>query len=58
MNILEINGLSKQFANTKALDGVSFNVAEGEICGLLGPNGAGKTTLLRILNNLILNDEV
>ena len=56
MNILEISNLSKQYTSVKALDNVSFNVAEGEICGLLGPNGAGKTTLLRIINNLLVND--
>ncbi|MDE6578252.1 MAG: ATP-binding cassette domain-containing protein [Muribaculaceae bacterium] len=56
MSILEINGLTKQFATTKALDNVSFNVEEGEICGLLGPNGAGKTTLLRIINSLLVSD--
>lgn len=57
MNILEIKGLTKQFATTKALDNVSFSVEEGEICGLLGPNGAGKTTLLRIINSLLVSDE-
>lgn len=56
MNILEINGLVKNFATTKALDNVSFNVEQGEICGLLGPNGAGKTTLLRIINSLLISD--
>lgn len=56
MNILEIEGLNKQFATTKALDNVSLNVEKGEICGLLGPNGAGKTTLLRIINGLLVSD--
>jgi ABC-2 type transport system ATP-binding protein len=57
MNILEINGLVKNYASTKALDNVSFAVEKGEICGLLGPNGAGKTTLLRIINALLVSDE-
>lgn len=57
MDILEINGLVKNYANTRALDNVSFNVGKGEICGLLGPNGAGKTTLLRIINSLLVCDE-
>ncbi len=56
-NILEIDNLSKQFTNVKALDGVSFNVERGSITGILGPNGAGKTTLLRIINGIIISDE-
>ncbi len=56
MNILEIDHLTKNYATTKALDDVTFNVARGEICGLLGPNGAGKTTLLRIINSLLVSD--
>lgn len=55
-NILEINNLRKDFASTTALDGVSFNVRRGSICGLLGPNGAGKTTLLRIVNSILTAD--
>lgn len=56
MNILEIDHLTKNYATTKALDDVTFNVTRGEICGLLGPNGAGKTTLLRIINSLLVSD--
>ena len=41
MNILEISGLTKHYADKTALDNVSFNVEAGSICGLLGPNGAG-----------------
>lgn len=55
-NILEIEDLRKAFASTQALNGVSFNVRRGSICGLLGPNGAGKTTLLRIVNSILKAD--
>ena len=50
---IEISNLIKKFGTTTALDGVSFNINEGEFFGLLGPNGAGKTTLIRILTTLI-----
>jgi ABC-2 type transport system ATP-binding protein len=50
---VEISNLKKKFGATTALDGVSFNINEGEFFGLLGPNGAGKTTLIRILTTLI-----
>src|SRR5215210_257031 len=41
--------LSKHYGAVRALDGVSLEVAPGEIFGLLGPNGAGKSTIIRIL---------
>jgi ABC-2 type transport system ATP-binding protein len=49
---LEIVDLAKNYGQTAALRGVSFQVCRGEIFGLLGPNGAGKTTLLSILSGL------
>jgi len=45
-------GLTKQYGDTTALDGVDFTVPKGAIYGLVGPNGAGKTTLLGILAGL------
>ncbi len=54
--MVELEGLEKAYGKTKALRGVSFKVADGEVFGLLGPNGAGKTTTLRILSTLVKAD--
>jgi ABC-2 type transport system ATP-binding protein len=51
-----VDRLVKAFGGTKALDGVSFSVAEGTVLGLLGPNGAGKTTTVRVLASLLRPD--
>src|SRR4051812_34960050 len=51
--IVQVDNLSHSYAARKALVGVSFSVARGEIFGFLGPNGSGKTTLFRILSTLI-----
>lgn len=56
MNVIECQGIVKQFGNYKALDNVSIAVPEGKIFGLLGPNGAGKTTLIRIINQITIPD--
>lgn len=53
MNPLAISELTKAFGDVRALRGVSFAVAPGEIFGYLGPNGAGKTTTLRIILGLV-----
>jgi len=50
---LRAEGLSRRFGTRAALDGVSFEVAPGELFGLLGPNGAGKTTAFRLLAGLL-----
>ena len=47
--MIEINNVTKNFANTKALNNITLNIDEGSIFGLVGSNGAGKSTLLRIL---------
>jgi len=51
--IVRVDGLSKSFGQLKAVDGVSFEVWEGEIFGFLGPNGAGKTTTINMLTTLL-----
>ena len=54
---VEIEGLSKRFGSTAALDNVTLAIATGELFGFIGPDGAGKTTLFRILVTLILPDQ-
>ena len=54
--MIETRGLSKAFGDTKAVDGISLEINEGEIFGFLGPNGAGKTTLLSMLSTLMVSD--
>ncbi len=55
-NLLEVNQVSKNFGDYKALNNVSITVPKGSIFGLLGPNGAGKTTLIRIINQITMPD--
>jgi heme exporter protein A len=50
---VEVEGLTKVFGSTLALDAVDLFVAEGEVVALLGPNGAGKTTLLKLLSTAL-----
>ena len=49
MPVLEVKNLRKEYKNTTAVNGVSFDVKRGEIVGLLGPNGAGKTTTISMV---------
>src|SRR5438105_4008956 len=53
-NIITVNNLVEVYADgTKAVDGISFNVKEGEFFGFLGPNGAGKSTTIKVLTTLL-----
>jgi ABC-2 type transport system ATP-binding protein len=53
MAAIEVRKIVKKFGTFTAVNGVSFDVDDGEIFGLLGPNGAGKSTLIRILTTLL-----
>jgi ABC-2 type transport system ATP-binding protein len=54
---VEVNGLVKTFPEVRAVDGLSFRVAKGEIFGLVGPDGAGKTTTMRVLAGVMPPEE-
>ncbi|BAL80489.1 ABC transporter ATP-binding protein [Caldisericum exile] len=56
MKAIVVENLTKYYGDVKAVDGINFEVEEGEIFGLIGPNGAGKTTTLRILSTIIKKD--
>ena len=56
MAILSLDGLSKKYGALVVTDGVSFDVAEGELVGILGPNGAGKTTLFNLIAGTVRPD--
>lgn len=50
--MLKVTDLSKRFGGIQALEGISFEVPEGSVCGVIGPNGAGKTTLFNLITGI------
>jgi branched-chain amino acid transport system ATP-binding protein len=54
--LLQVQGLGKRFGGNVAVDGVSFQVAEGELLALIGPNGAGKSTTFNMVNGQLAAD--
>ena len=53
---VEFDRVVKQYGALRAVDGVSFSVAPGEMFGLIGPDGAGKTTSIRLACGLLRTD--
>ncbi len=56
--IIEIENLKKYFKEVKAVDGISFNVREGELFAFLGVNGAGKSTTINIISGILARTAV
>ena len=52
--ILRIEDITLSFGGVVALDGISFNVKQGEICAVIGPNGAGKSSMLNVINGVYI----
>ena len=52
MAMLDVSDITVRFGGIVALDGLSFSIEEGQICGLIGPNGAGKTTLFNVVSRI------
>ena len=52
MPLVEVQDITVRFGGIVALDGLSFTIDEGQICGLIGPNGAGKTTMFNVVSRI------
>jgi len=56
MSLLSVTGLGKSFGGNRAVDGIDFSVAPGELLALIGPNGAGKSTTFNMVNGQLKAD--
>ena len=56
MSLLQVTGLGKSFGGNRAVDGIRFSVAKGELLALIGPNGAGKSTTFNMVNGQLKPD--
>ncbi|HRD85919.1 MAG TPA: ABC transporter ATP-binding protein [Rubrivivax sp.] len=56
MSLLEVRELGKRFGGVRAVDGISFDIAAGELLALIGPNGAGKSTTFNMVNGQLRAD--
>ena len=52
MALLDVEEVTVNFGGIVALNGLSFSIEEGHICGLIGPNGAGKTTMFNVVSRI------
>jgi len=50
--LLDVRDVSVRFGGIVALDGLTFVIKQGDICGLIGPNGAGKTTMFNVVSRI------
>jgi ABC-2 type transport system ATP-binding protein len=57
MTMIQVRNLTKRFGNTLAVNGISFEIPQGQIVGFLGPNGAGKSTTMRMLTGYLPPDQ-
>jgi len=53
MNVIQINGLTKAYGGTRAVDGLNMRVGQGDIYGFVGKNGAGKSTTMKMIAGLV-----
>ena len=57
MSFFKVDNLSISFGGLKALDGISFEMQQGDVFSIIGPNGAGKTTLFNCINGIYIPDQ-